>query len=74
MRCVRSLTLSTKSQSWLPSYSLRRPPSSTANERRTHDTWQVNMMLIMVSGDQSGLKNGSRKPPSTSSLSSSLYR
>ena len=57
---ARSVTRSTRSQSWEPSNSGSKPPTSSTSERRSTLRWQVYICVRIRSGDQSGLKNGPR--------------
>ena len=55
---ARSVTFRTRSQSWEPSNSGSKPPTSSTSERRRTLRWQVYICVRIRSGDQSGLKNG----------------
>ena len=69
---ARSVTRRIRSQSWEPSNSASKPPTSSTSERRRTLRWQVYIWVRNRSGDQSGLKNGPEWRPPSSILSSSV--
>ena len=69
---ARSVTRRIRSQSWEPSNSGSKPPTSSTSDRRRTLRWQVYIWVRNRSGDQSGLKNGPEWRPPRSILSSSV--
>ena len=67
-RRARSVTFRTRSQSWEPSNSGSKPPTSSTSARRRTLRWQVYIWVRIRSGDQSGLKNGPEWRPAAVDL------